>query len=461
MTRKEGVPVANELDTFETLDRIRMKRQDPLGRLDKYLKGEQPLKYMAPALEEEFGERVTQLVINWPKIVTEQYENVLDVTGFRAPSTGNGGPNEKIDALLWDIWKDNDLDEQAPMLHTESIGLGDAYMISSPGASKDDLPIVTAESPFQAYARRDPRTRKISDGIKRWSEGENDEKVEWGTLYHSDARVTYRRTADGWVEDSRFNHGYGSPLIVPFTNQQRLLEPFGRSEFADIIGIADAINKMATDMMISGEFHAMPRRYAFGLKQEDFEDENGNPISDWKKLAGGVWASEVPGTDVQVGQFPEADLTNFHSSIKLLFQIASIIASLPSYVTAFGGDNPASAEALKAAEITKNKRAERKVTVLGGAHAEVQRNNLRILGKFKPEMRRIETQFRPVATSSEGQLSDYAMKLVSQRIIPPQQARKDLGYSQEERRQMERWDLQNLNDPYVSRVLREDDAGEV
>lgn len=453
--------VATELETFEKLDRIRMGRQPALTHLDLYLKGEQPLKYMAPALEEEFGGRVTQLVINWPKIVTEQYENVLDVTGFRAPSTGNGGPDEKIDALMWDIWKDNDLDEQAPMLHTESIGLGDAYMISGEGESKDDLPIVTAESPFQAYARRDPRTRKIAEGIKRWTEGDDDEKVEWGNLYLPDSRVTFRKTGDGWVEDARNDHDYGSPLIVPFTNQQRLLEPYGRSEFSDIVGIADAINKMATDMMISGEFHAMPRRYAFGLAKEDFEDENGNPISDWKKLAGGIWASEVSGPEVQVGQFPEADLTNFHSSVKLLFQIASIIASLPSYVTAFGGDNPASAEALKAAEITKNKRAERKVTVLGGAHAEVQRNNLRILGRYKREMRRIETQFRPVATASEGQLSDYAMKLVSQRIIPPQQARKDLGYSQEERRQMERWDRTNLADPFISRITREDDAGEV
>lgn len=453
--------MASELDTFEQLERIRLGRHPQLMHLDLYLKGEQPLKYMAPALEEEFGGRITQLVINWPKIVTEQYEHVLDVTGFRAPSAGNGGPNEKIDALLWDVWKENDLDEQAPMLHTESIGLGDAYVISGEGESKDDLPIVTAESPFQAYARRDPRTRKVKDGIKRWTEGEADEKVEWGNLYLPDTRVTFRKTGDGWIEDRRYDHGCKSPLIVPFTNQPRLLEPHGRSEFTDIVKIADAINKMATDMMISGEFHAMPRRYAFGLTKEDFQDEHGNPISEWKKLAGGVWASEVDGKDVQVGQFAEADLTNFHSSIKLLFQIASIIASLPSYVTAFGGDNPASAEALKAAEVTKNKRAERKVTVLGGAHAEVQRNNLRVLGRFTPEMRRIETQFRPVATASEGQLSDYAMKLVSQGIIPPQQARKDLGYTQEERRRMEVWDRQNLTDPFITRMTREDDTGEV
>ena len=45
-------------------------------------------------------------------------------------------------------------------------------------------------------------------------------------------------------------------------------------------------------------------------------------------------------------------------------RLVSIQAALPSYVAAFSGEgNPASAEALKAAEVTKNKRAERKVTV--------------------------------------------------------------------------------------------------
>lgn len=454
--------MATELDTFEELDRIRLDRHKDLTVADAYLDGKQPLSYMAPALEEEFGGRVTQLVINWPEIITEQYENVLDVTGFRVPGTNDAGDDDSLDQLLWDIWKVNDLDEQAPQLHTESIGLGCGYVISGPSDSTDDLPIVTVESPFHAFARRDPRTRRISEGIKRWEEGTGDDKVEWGNLYLPDTRITYRKTGDGWVEDTRYDHDLGSPLIVPFPNRPRMRTPDGRSEFESVIPIANAINKMATDMMISGEFHAMPRRYVFGLLKEDFEDEDGNPISEWKRMAGGIWASEANGNEVNVGQFNEADLTNFHQSIKLLFQIASIQAALPSYVTAFSGEgNPASAEALKAAEITKNKRSERKVTVLGGAHAEVQRNNLRILGRYDKSMSRIETQFRPVATPTEGQQADYAMKLVSQRIIPPQQARRDLGYTQEERNRMDVWDRQNLTDPFLARTDREVDVEEV
>ncbi len=61
-----------------------------------------------------------------------------------------------------------------------------------------------------------------------------------GTLYLPDSRVTFRRVGPDWIEDSRWDHGLGSPLIVPFPNQPRMLEPFGRSEFEDVVPIADA-----------------------------------------------------------------------------------------------------------------------------------------------------------------------------------------------------------------------------
>ncbi|MBM4490607.1 phage portal protein [Rhodococcus hoagii] len=80
-----------------------------------------------------------------------------------------------------------------------------------------------------------------------------------------------------WVAgDFQDKHNFGVVPVFPLVNRPRILRPDGRSEFVDIIPLADAANKMATDMMVSGEFHAMPRRWAFGLKQSDFVDRHGN-----------------------------------------------------------------------------------------------------------------------------------------------------------------------------------------
>jgi hypothetical protein len=45
-----------------------------------------------------------------------------------------------------------------------------------------------------------------------------------------------------------------------------LSRPFGESEIADMIPLADAVNKLATDMMVTSEYHAMPRRWATGIE---------------------------------------------------------------------------------------------------------------------------------------------------------------------------------------------------
>lgn len=471
---------------LEKLDRQLTRRQHELKRYDEYLNMEQPLKYMAPALQDEFGDRVTQLVLDLPSVIVEAYESVLDVQGFTLPSARRAGdtapavgfgqsavdredradPDAKADRVAEEIgliWTGNDMAQQMPLLQTESVGLGNAYIISSPGDAADDLPVMSVESPLQVYADRDPRTRKTSRAIKRWAEEDESGKIQqWGTLYLPGERRTYvRRGRWDWEEQEDLTDEHGEPgtRVVPFPNKTRLLRMDGLPEFAGILPTLDAINKMATDMMISGEFHAMPRRFAFGLSKEDFKDENGKQLSTWQQLAGAVWASEAPATDVKVGQFDEADLKVFHDSIKLLLAITFMQVALPSHISAFQGDNPTSEPAIKAAEIQKTKRAERKQTFIGGGLVEVFRNNWAIMGRPLDELRGLETTWRNPATPTRAQEADASVKLVQAKVIPPQQARVDLNYSPAARRQMESWDRENAADPFFERMLR--DPGEV
>jgi hypothetical protein len=77
--------------------------------------------------------------------------------------------------------------------------------------------------------------------------------------------------------------------------------------------LADAANKIATDMMVSAEYHAMPRRWAFGLKESDFVDAAGNQMSPWSMIAGHLWANEDAGRQgravprVGPGELPQHD----------------------------------------------------------------------------------------------------------------------------------------------------------
>jgi hypothetical protein len=424
-----------------------------LDKLDKYFEGEQPLKYMAAAMQEEIGDRVSQLVLNWLRFGAEAYENRLDVEGFRYRGS------DSSDDDLWAIWQANGLDEQSQQAHLDSLVLGRSYVIVGSPDTDDDAPIVSVESPFQVFAERDPRTRHVSAAVKRWQEGEGKEVVQRATLYLPNSTESFAAGKDGWKSTgSADNHELGRVPVVPLVNRPRILRPDGLSEFQDVIPVADAANKMATDMMVSGEYHAMPRRWASALKADDFVDANGNPIGVWSRDAGRLWATES--TETKFGQFQESDLAVFHNSIKLLAQLASQMLALPPHYLSFVGDNPASADAIRSSETQLVKRVERKHTYLGGAWEDVQRLVLRVqTGKWDPAALGLETQWRDPATPTVAQKADAVVKLVQTGILPIEQAREDLGYSQEQRNRMVEMDDRAKSNPDIANLTRAVNGG--
>lgn len=444
-------------DLLAALDRSRSY----LATFDAYLENEQPIKFIAPALQEEFGERITALIINWPRLVTSAFEERLDVEGFRYAGNSSG------DDALWEIWQANDLDEQSQQGHFESIGLSRAYVFVGAGESQDDAPVVTIESPMQVFARRDPRTRRVIEAVKRWDVGDITVRGSFeqhAMLYTPGRRCEYIFDGPkGWREVGPADDYDKSIMpVVPLVNQPRILRPDGRSEFTDIVPLADAANKMATDMMVSGEYHAMPRRWASGLKESDFVDEAGNQLNAWSRDAGTLWSTE--NAEAKFGQFRETELTVFHNTIKLLGQLTAQLSGLPPHYTAFsGGDaNPTSADAIRSSESQLVKRAERKQTYLGGSWEQVQRLILRIkTGKWDPAARSLETIWRDPSTPTLAQKADAIVKLATpiqggRAIVPLEQARIDLGYTPEQRERMAEMDRDAMEDPYLARLSEKD-----
>lgn len=423
-----------------------------LDRLDKYFEGEQPLKYMAKAMEDEIGERVHQLIINILRFGAEAYENRLDVEGFRY--RGQSSSDEE----LWRIWQANGLDEQSQQAHLDSLALERSYAIVGSGDDSFADPIVTVESPFQVFAERDPRTRRVSSAIKRWQEGEGKDAIQRATLYMPDSTESFAFNKT-WLSDGKVdNHELGRVPVVPLVNNPRILRPDGRSEFVDVISVADALNKMATDMMVSGEYHAMPRRWATALTADEFVDSNGNPIGVWSRDAGRLWASESK--DTKFGQFQETDLAVFHNSIKLLMQIGSQLLALPPHYTSFVGENPTSADAIRSSETQLVKRVERKHTYLGGAWEDVQRLVLRFqTGKWDPAALGLETVWRDPSTPTIAQKADAVVKLVQAGVLPIEQAREDLGYTQEQRNRMLEMDARAKSNPDIANLARAVNGG--
>ncbi|CBG73129.1 putative phage protein [Streptomyces scabiei 87.22] len=440
-------------------------REKPeLTLLDSYYEGEQPLSYLAPELQAEMDERIRQVVVNWPLLVADSLEERLDVEGFRFPDEA------QADEELWRIWQANRLDSRSHQGHLDGLVMRRAYVIV--GAREDDpkTPLITVESPLDVYAEHDPRTGAVAAAVKRWCEEEEGASpIEHATLYLPGATSWWTKDRSGvWAEDTgdegeptRDDHGLGEVPVVPLANRARLKKPGGVSELKAVIPLSDAACKIATDMMVSAEYHATPRRVAFGFGEDDFQDEQGRKVSAFSRIIGRVWATERrrgSGEDggADVIQFPEAQLKNFHDTINQLAQLVASLAGLPPHFLGYTSQNPASADAIRSSESRLVKRAERRQREWGEAWEQVMRLALRIRdGEWDPRVMSLETVWRDASTPTVAQAADAAVKKYSAKIVPLRQTREDLGYSQAQIARMEEQDREAAEDA-MARVLAGD-----
>lgn len=418
-------------DWLKRLIQCHDKELPDLRLMDAYYEGRQPLSYLAPEIQVELNDRMRQLIINWPQLIVDALDERLDVEGFRYAES------ETAEAGLWEMWQANDLDEGSQQAHVDALALRRSYVIVGSGDDEDDtiaaggdIPIITAESALEVYTEHDPRTRRVVAAIKRWEEpaAAGGEAEKWATLYLPDKRTTFQYVKGQWTAQDVDRHHLGHVQVVPFANRPRLRHVDGTSELRAVIPVSDAACKIASDMMVSAEYHAMPRRWGTGISKDDFADENGQPLGALSSLAGRVWLTEQK--DAKFSQFPEAQLSNFHETINLLARIVAALTGLPPSFLGLATDQPPSADAIRASEARLVKRAERRQRAFGEAWERVMRLAMLVRdGDLDPRARSLETVWRDPSTPTYAQKADAVVKLHAAGLLPEEAAWEDMGYS--------------------------------
>ncbi len=429
------------VDLVRSLSRQLDARLPHYGVLAEHYEGDQPLNFLPPEIREEVGRRLTSAVVNWPRVIVDAVEERLDVEGFR--TTG-----EDADADLWALWQANDLDEWSQMCHLDALLYGQSFAIVWQDA--DGLRI-SVESASEVFVEAVPGQQTLRRALKRWL----DEDGWHAALYLPDRVEVYRddRPAPRVVGDSvratvmaanwqlvdSVSHPLGVVPVVTFTNRPRLNRLWGTSELADVLPLAQQINKLATDMMVTSESHAMPRRFATGIQlsanpaqRERLREE---VKQYWDMLTTG--RTMVAGQGVTIGQLPASDLAGFVNAINMITGQIAAIAKLPPHYLGLTTDNPASADAIRSAEASLVKKALRKQRQFGGSWERVMRYarawQLGVAeGNLPPEYDRIEAIWRSPETPTVAQSADAAVKLTQgdQPVITPESAQEFyLGWS--------------------------------
>jgi hypothetical protein len=406
-------------------------------RVDRYYTGDQPMSYLAPEIRAQIGHRFARMVINWPETIVDSVTRRLNVEGFRL---GQGG---EADDELWRIFTANQLDEETPLGIADALIHGIAYLSVWGNDADPSTPIITFESAHQVAVDYDPGGRTVRAALKRWQDG----GTAYATLYLRDRVVKYAARATDLVTPTapRYEvvdvlpNPLGAVPIVPLVNRGRLLNRSGRSELASIAPIADGINKLASDLLVTSEFYVTPRRYVTGLavppgaERERFQAEMKQYWEDAPKSK-----FLVAGNGASFGQFPEASLDAFVQGINLLTASLAAIGGLPPDDLGLNTTNPASAEARRAAETTLILRAKEKWRPFGGGLARAMRLAIAArdgvrLDEIAQDFNRMQVAWQDPATPAIAQAMDAAVKGVESGVYDVEAAQETVGLSPVER----------------------------
>ena len=401
----------------KTLNEKLNERGPGLRVYDQYYAGEQPASFLAKDARNALSNALSQMSVNFPKLLVSSLAERLKVTGFRVDG--------ELDTGLWASWRRNRLRDATAQAHVDALVYGSSFAIV--WADAQGRATVTVESPLQVAVTRDPVSRQVTAGLKRWVDADGYARA---ALYLPDEVVmlsgdrvvnvetsaswqlpTDGFTSTGWKTVERVRNPFGVVPVVPIVNRGRLTEVDGRSEMTDVLGLTDALNKLMADAMVSSEFYARPRRWVTGL-EVDYDDD-GKPIYPFQDAErnGKAFIAEDP--QVRFGQFEPSDLTAYSNLTQTVTAQIGALSGLPPHYLGVHGDQPASADAIRSAEASLVARCMELQRTFGAAWADVARLMLAVENDVDPLAADVETVWESPETRTPAQSADAAAKLSS------------------------------------------------
>lgn len=433
--------MADALDVLRRLAAVIANNQRRWRLLDAYHEGAKRLQALGLALPPEMED--LQVIINWPGMYVDSLEERLDVEGFRV------GGSDEVDEVLWGWWQDNGLDEESGLGHLDALIQGRSYTCVGYPNSADDSPVITVESSRYMAATWDGRTHRLSEALRLWDDNEHG-VPQRASLYLPDATYHYGRSGRGlgWLLDDVHEHGLGEPLVAALVNRAKLSDRNGVTEMRDIMGLSDAACRSITNLQGAQELTALPQQFVAGAREEDFQDEYGNPVPAWEAYIGRI--KMLMDKEAKIFQLPGADLRNFTEVLKAYAQLAAGLTGLPAHFWGFTGDNPASADAIRAVETRLVKRAERRQRGFEGGWETTMRLAMLVDGRDPRQANRLETVWRDPATPTYAARADAVTKQYAAGILPLEAAWEDMGYSVERRRRLRSMTSQDPAERYLA-----------
>jgi len=410
----------------------------------RYWEGRQPLAFLAPEARAALGNRMGVLSVNFPRVAIDVLRERLRLNGFDG------------DGSVWAGLIGCDYDQVSDTLHCEALLQGEAFVIV--WADSAGKPVVSIESGDTVAVKRDDVTREVVAAVKqvRIQDSPATEGRTETWLYLPDRVEHWRSNASGGSGEFDLIETVPNPLgvvpVVPFTNSDLLpacwkgnkyLEYSGESEIQPLKNLVDGLNKTLADMAVAQEFTARPRRWATGIEAtevpatgadgEPLLDDDGAPLMETiNPIPEGSRAMFAEDSAAKFGQLEGANLAGFKTAVDIWVQAIQTVSALPAHMCGITTANPATSEAMQAAEAGLTAKAEAKAKLFGRSHEQVARLYVAVRDGVSVQSVSVRAVWGPFNVRSEAAAADAATKLYGSGLLSRRATLRRLGFSEEE-----------------------------
>src|SRR5690606_14640708 len=290
-------------------------------------------------------------VLGWPAKAVDALERRTRLEGFTLP--GGSASDYGID----EIWRENRLEVEAPMIHTSTLIHSVSFVAVSAGDASLGEPaaVVSTYDATQATGLWRPSSRDLGAAllVSKWDdEGE----CRFFVVFPHRVFEAWREKNGPWQVRESVNP-YGRVPVEPIVYRPRISRPFGSSRISrPIMSITDSAMRTMARAEVNAEFFSAPQRYCLGAAESMLVGANGEDKSSWDLLIGRLLA--VPDGDlgaadrVEVGQFPQINMQPHTDQMRMWAQLFQAESGIAAESLGVGGSqsNPSSAEAIYAGE---------------------------------------------------------------------------------------------------------------
>lgn len=368
--------------------------------------------------------RNTKAALGWPEKAVTAIARKHVFEGFSLDGAGN--PHD-LDTVL----DANSFDLELGQAIGAAYKHGCSFITTTRGDTGAGEPpvVVQVRSAEWATAEWDSRTRALTAFFAVTSTDDLG-AVSSFVLALPGQFVNARRSAGAWQVDRQ--HGVPGRLGVEMlVHDPQLDRPFGRSRITrEVRYLTDAAVRTLVRAEVSAEFFAAPQRYLVGASEKAFEG------AAWSAFMGRIAAIDAneDGEFPELGQFSQMGMGPHLEMYRQLAQNFCSATSLPQSAVGIFADNPASAEAMQAAESALAEEAERQWMVFRPALVRTAQTMIMLrdrLHEVPDELWKLRVNHKPARYISPQAQADFTSKAVAAipRIGETTEALRGLGYS--------------------------------